>query len=360
VNTAVEEGVAFLFSRQMPDGSWPLNHTELKAYPLGVTGLMTLACLMGGAAPADPRIEKAFGYMRTLPLDKTYSVGVMLMALHAKYAGTEDTFAQDAYGNPVNTDPCITKMNPVDREWMQKGVDFLLANQHNGNWRYPERGTDLSNTQYALLGLWAASRCGFKIPPETWFTAMEWLLSAQERTGPEVLLRLTEAHGEYRVVVTEKARARGFRYLPADMVTGGMTTAGLAGLAICQDELWASRRFKAEQRNLVRKGIRDAMAWLQDKFDVTKNPGQPEGSWHFYYLYGLERAGILARTRFLGSKDWYLEGANWLLGSQTGEGSWETHNKLLDTAFGILFLKRSAMKSRRPAVTPSEPSAPVK
>ena len=360
VNKAVDEGVAFLFSRQEPNGSWAFNPAELKAYPLGVTALMTLACLVGGTPAEDPRIEKAFGFCRTLPLDRTYSVGVMLMALHAKYAGTADPFAHDAYGNPVNTDPCITKMNPVDREWMQKGVDFLLANQHNGNWRYPGDGTDLSNTQYALLGLWAASRCGFKIPPETWFSALEWLLQTQERTGPEVTLRITEARGDYRMVVTEKARARGFRYRPEYTVTGAMTSAGLAGLAICQDELWASRRFDAPQRSRVRKGIRDAMGWLQDNFDVTRNPGEPGGGWHFYYLYGLERAGILARTRFIGTKDWYLEGATWLVGNQHPEGWWESgsvaaSNKMLDTAFGVLFLRRSAMKSRRPAITPSEP-----
>lgn len=361
VNQAVERGVEHLFGRQAADGSWPRSTPELQPYPLGVTALMTLACLMGGAAPSDPRIEKAFGYLRTLPLDKTYSVGVLLMALHAKYAGPDDAFAEDgtdAYGNPTSKDPCVSKMNAVDKAWMQKGVDFLLAQQGNGNWGYPEKRHDLSNTQYALLGLWAASRCGFKVPAETWFSALEWLLGAQERTGPEVTLRTTEARGEYRFVVTEKARARGFRYVPTDLLTGSMTTAGMAGMAICQDELWASRRFTAEQRSRTRRAIRDAMAWLQESFDVTRNPGQPEGGWHFYYLYGLERAGILARTRFLGSKDWYLEGATWLVGHQEGDGSWRSEHPMLDTAFGVLFLKRSAMRARRGAITPAEEPPP--
>jgi hypothetical protein len=321
---------------------------------------MALACLMGGAPGDDPRIEKAFGYLRTLPLEKTYSVGILLMALHAKYAGAEDMFAQDGtdvYGNPINKDPCLSKMNPVDRAWMEKGVAYLLQHQHDGNWRYPEQGTDLSNTQYALLGLWAAARCGAKVPQEAWFAALEWLLASQERTGPEATLRITEAQGDYRIVVTERARARGFKYIPGRpdyLPTGAMTSAGLAGLAICQDELWASRRFTAEQRNRTRKGIRDAMAWLQENFDVTKNPGQVGGGWHFYYLYGLERAGILARSRFIGTKDWYLEGANWLLAKQAGDGRWVNEHLLLDTAFAVLFLKRSAMKAKRRAITPSE------
>ncbi len=357
VNRAVDQGVAHLFEKQRPDGSWAAAGAELGAYPLGVTALSTLACLMGGAPGDDPRIEKAFGYMRTLALDRTYSVAVLLLALHARYAGPGDAFAEDgtdAYGNPVPKDPCLTKMNPADRALMEKGVAFLLQHQNAGSWRYPAGGSDLSNTQYALLGLWAAARCGAKIPQEVWFSALEHLLTLQERTGPETVLRTTEAHGEYRVVVTEKARARGFRYRPEDPVTGSMTSAGMAGLTICQDELWASRRFTAEQRSRTRKGIRDAMAWIQDNFDVTRNPGQPQGGWHFYWLYGLERAGILARTRFLGSKDWYLEGATWLLGHQRGDGSWSSEHTLLDTAFGVLFLKRAALKARRGAVTPTE------
>mgnify|MGYP000405691144 CR=1 FL=1 len=34
---------------------------------------------------------------------------------------------------------------------------------------------------------------------------------------------------------------------------------------------------------------------------MTRNPGEPEGGWHYYYLYGMERAGIsrveIERTR---------------------------------------------------------------
>ena len=55
----------------------------------------------------------------------------------------------------------------------------MAKHQRDGHWRYPEDGLDLSNTQYALLGLWAASRCGFKIPESVWFKSLEWLRSRQ-------------------------------------------------------------------------------------------------------------------------------------------------------------------------------------
>jgi hypothetical protein len=132
-----------------------------------------------------------------------------------------------------------------------------------------------------------------------------------------------------------------------------MTTAGMAGLAICQDELWRSRRFTPDMRRASRRSIRDALAWMQDNFDVTRNPGEPSGGWHYYYLYGMERAGILARARFMGKHDWYKEGADYLLGAQRSDGSWATGgDPQLDTAFAVLFLKRSTQRTRNPVITP--------
>ncbi len=354
IDKAVDHGVECLMGKQRSDGSWPASG-ELRKHQLGVTALCTLACLKGGVKPSDAQIRNAFKAMRAQRLTKTYDVGVLLMALHAKYAPLEEleSLETDKYGQRVIKDPCQSKMSKEDRAWMLKAVKFLVDHQTDGHWRYPEGGVDLSNTQYALLGLWAASRCGFKIPPKVWMNALTWLLSVQERTGRAVKLLVNEVRGDYRVAWTENARARGFRYRPENPITAAMTTAGMAGLAICQDELWSSRKFTSKLRVRTRRGIRDSMAWIQDNFDVTKNPGEPTGGWHFYYLYGLERDGILARMRFMGRWDWYKEGAEYLLGKQGGGGCWTSEHVDLDTAFAILFLKRSTQRTRNPAITPS-------
>jgi hypothetical protein len=74
-------------------------------------------------------------------------------------------------------------------------------------------------------------------------------------------------------------------------------------------------------------------------------PGQnPKGKknvdkWNYYFLYGVERAGMLYDTKLIGSHDWYTEGALWLLEAQGAEGSWD--DSLFDTCFAILFLKRA-------------------
>jgi hypothetical protein len=362
VTAAVDRGVEFLMKQQAVDGSW--NPTkEMLEHRLGQTALATLACLKGGLTNRDPGILKAVAWMRTQPLTKTYDVAVLLMALHALYSPTDERqiVEVDKYGQRKIKDPCLTDMPKQDRDWMRKGVAFLLEHQEGGHWRYPENGQDLSNTQYALLGLWAASRCGMKIPSQVWMDALAWLLASQEPTGRSVDLLVNEVRGKYVMSWSEKARARGFRYIPKAAavaglkpVTGSMTTAGMAGVAICQDELWPSRKFTPAMRKRSRRAIRDAMAWLQDNFDVARNPGEPEGAWHYYYLYGLERAGILSRSRFMGKYDWYKQGADFLLERQRSDGSWLREGDVfIDTAFAVLFLKRSTTRLRNPAITHS-------
>lgn len=360
VADAILRGANWLLARQQEDGSW---RSVFGGYPMGPTALATLALLKSGLPAGHPRIERAFAYLRRQELRKTYEVAVLLLALDAKYDPASDPFAGeevDRYGNRVVAEPCADRISKEDLAWMKQGVDFLVAKQTGGFWRYPEGGFDLSNTQYALLGLKAADRCGLKVPADVWRDALEFLLRHQERDGDPVEVRANEVRGAYRIEWTEKARARGFRYVegPRSPVTGSMTTAGAACLLICQSMLWSSRRFTPEERQRTREGVRDALAWLQANFTVAMNPGTagPGESWHYYYLYGLERMGILGHLRHVGRHDWYAEGAELLLGEQFDDGSWQ-HGEVVETAFALLFLKRSSFRTANPALTvPSEPS----
>ena len=124
---------------------------------------------------------------------------------------------------------------------------------------------------------------------------------------------------------------------------------------ICQSMLWKSRKFTAEERDRTRTAVRDAVAWMQVNFDVTTNP-KGQDNWHFYYLYGLERMGIVGHFRFIGKTDWYLEGAEFLLHEQDDTGSWES-GEVVQTCFGLLFLKRSSFKNVNPVITPGDPAA---
>ena len=84
------------------------------------------------------------------------------------------------------------------------------------------------------------------------------------------------------------------------------------------------------------KDVLEGMQWINKNFLVTDNPGRP-GKWHYYYLYGLERAGMLFGTETIGDHKWYREGAEQLLSAQSG-GGW---GNVVDTCFAILFLRRA-------------------
>jgi hypothetical protein len=127
-------------------------------------------------------------------------------------------------------------------------------------------------------------------------------------------------------------------------------TAGAIG-AICIYDYMLGKDWKKE------KSVMDGLAWLDKNWSVTENIGPPETArgqatgWLYYYLYALERTGMLYDTALIGNHDWYLEGARVLLNAQKPDGSWDaSHFKhaTWDTCFAILFLKRA---TRRLVVT---------
>jgi hypothetical protein len=362
VQQAITKSANWLLFHQREDGSWPDRHEA--AYPMGPTALATLALVKAGVPVGHPKVERALEYLKKQPIAKTYEVGILLMLLDAKYDAASDPFAKeevDRYGNRVVPEPCAEAVSKDDLAWMKLGVDFLVKTQSSGHWTYGMSASgaayDLSNTQYALLGLKAASRCGLKIPNQVWLDSLSFLLRLQNATGTFVEVRANEVRGDYRVEWTEKAIARGFPYVGGSKLpaTGSMTTAGAAGLIICQSELWKVRKFGAEQRAETRVAVRDALAWMQENFDVTSNPHAGDAAL-YYYLYGLERMGVLAHMRFLGKTDWYKEGAEFLLHEQEPDGAWE-RGSLTDTCFGLLFLKRAGFRVSNPVITPdAEPA----
>ena len=68
----------------------------------------------------------------------------------------------------------------------------------------------------------------------------------------------------------------------------------------------------------------------------------PGGSWYYYYLYGVERVGILSGQRYFGHHDWYREGAAELVRRQQPGGGWDEGNggPVANTSFALLFLAK--------------------
>lgn len=359
---AIERGVARLRALQAPEGHWG-NPADV--HGVGHTALPLLAMLKAGVAPDDEAVVRARGAIAKIEATSVYSMGCWMMALHALYAphldGMDTDVGEDRSGR-LNPEAIYARLTEADRKELEKGLAYLLKAQNaRGLWLYhiPEvatsRAFDLSNTQYALLGLRAAGDCGLDVPADAWRRALQGLIDIQDPDGESTRLQRREVRDGYVFSDSEKAKARPFRYkddradgplgektVPTQIASGSMTTAGVACVAMCMEGLWRSRRFSGKDRKRAQAAIRDGVTWLQENFSVAENPGRGADH-HDYYLYGLERMGMLVGMRWIGGHDWYEEGARFWLDTQGPiDGGWGDHVR---TAFGILFLKRATLRA---------------
>ena len=306
VRAAIQKGVRFLKSQQDPDGSWK----DWTGYEGGVTALCTLALLNSGVDKEDPSIRKALESLRRIPLARTYVVALQTMVF--------------CKADPKR-DMLLIKRNA---EWLEKTQNF--RDDPKGSWGYPGGG-DNSNAQFALLGLHEAERAGVPVSDQTWRLAKRHWEDCQQGSG-------------------------GWGYKKGNKATGSMTCAGIASMIITSGAVRKRGASVVGTRIVCCGGdrgpddarIERGIQWLSKNFSVARNPQYGE-MWAHYYLYGVERVGRLSARRFIGTHDWYREGADHLV-TQLGTGDfWKSANatganELVTTSMALLFLS----KGRRP------------
>ena len=385
VGTGIEKGVAWMLSKQSPTGKFPaFEDPRGQVYELGMHALGTLAVLKGGHPLDSIEVTKALKMLRTLyernqSVLKTYEAGLVLMALEAKYTAVPP---RKKPGQKVKPPKKKFKVSAADRKWIEEISLWLQTKQRPaGLWRYPESGQDLSNTQYAALGLWSAHRLGVDVDPGVVRRMIEETMRRQQKQGVSVPFILDPKLHERK---TDERRsgasieAKGWRYMPEVVVTeggkqrkivypysGSMTSAGIAILAIGRDILGPKDRWlEGEHDRHLRRAMWEGLAWIQNNWDLEDNPGQ-KGNWPFYWLYGLERCCRLSGVDHVGYHDWYYMGCMRLLEDQRGDGSWPKKQRMrppggenvrwwsdqVDTAFAILFLCRATPELKTPPPT---------
>ena len=385
VRASIDRGVAWLLSRQSKAGKFPpFTDSRGEIYPLGMHALATLAVIKGGHPIDSPEVTKALKFLHTLyernaNALKTYEVGATLMVIDAKYTAFEK-------GKKKRRKKKKLKISEKDLAVAKTLVTWLQTKQQPaGLWRYPEGGVDLSNTQYAALGLWSAHRLGVKINAGVVRRMIEATLERQQKKGTRVpfivnpkLYRKGKKDGPRSASMID---ARGWRYLPEETrigadgqeikipypYSGSMTAAGVAILAIGRDILGEKDSFLTPARDReIRRAMWEGLGWIQGNWDLADNPGQ-RGNWPFYWIYGLERCARLSGVEYVGRHDWYHEGALRLVPDQRPDGSWPRNQRMrpphdqnvrwwsdqVDTCFALLFLTRSTpeIPTKPPTIT---------
>ncbi len=277
-------------------------------------GQLALLCL-AAAHDAVPTTNKVFATaikrLSKTKLTRTYdlSLRLMLMTHLSSYPDRRDAVGRDAKRLLQN----------------QTRVGGFSYSSSKSRW-------DLSNSQYAALGLRAAVSLGFKVKKKHWEHFAEAVITAQDDEG-------------------------GFGYSAVGAGGGqgksSMTVAGIAVLQICGQRLDSDTVADLE----LPRRIEHAWDWMAEhKSDI----GRRDVRHSFYFHYGLERACILSDVKEIDGKDWYRAGAEMFLRMQLRKGGWFSATDIgggaskggmgnpVNTAFAVLFLRRKFKKLLAP------------
>ena len=278
-----------LESRQRSDGSIPFDQS---LYITGMTALAGYALLEAGEPLGKKSIQKMISFCR---ININANLSVYNASLCAMFLAKADAVKY--------------------RGTIRQCADFLVERQlGNGMWAYSAFGRDgrgisesgdNSNTQFAILGLKAAYDCGIRIPVSVWRRAGNHFRKTQNSDG-------------------------GWGY--ADWTRSSsycaMTAAALASLWIIKEVLEGKNR---HCESIVRDNVFETGKLYLDKHFSPK-PGFLN-MWHAYFLYAVERTGIITANRYIGGYDWYRAGAMAIVNMRISSTP--------ETAFSLLFLAKA-------------------
>jgi hypothetical protein len=367
IHEAIRRGADWLKKEQQRNGTWvDSGGSFARDFPTGTTALALMALLHSGVKPDDPSARSALAWCQRADFRKVYEVAATIMAVETKYLPLEQYEEAVEMTEDRARKVIADNLTPEDRSFLERAVAWLLSKQmKNGTWGYPEQTEqfyDNSNTQYALLALKSAARCGIRIAPSVWRRiADHWLDTQKSTPGGEVELKLdwvsaADAGVDLREGEKSSPGAWGYFVRPrtefADQVPdqgyGSMVCAGLTSLIIAESELFRTKDLTEDLRRRISRAQKAGLAWLQSRYSVRGCPPSA-GFWsvfHLYYLYSLERVGVLYGIKRMDGHDWYLEGALLLVRDQRADGGWLSYDEIpvVDTAFALLFLKKATLK----------------
>jgi hypothetical protein len=359
IDAAIEKGAAYLLE----------NHGRAPKFPAYEGDELVLyALLHAGKTAKDPRLAELTERILKRPLEKSpypvYNVSLRTMALAKLDAprfqheiaqcawwlvnAQTDNGQWDYYGpkKPVPSEFARVKWTaklppgdagPKEAKTATKRTGLEVRRDEPwtaipSNAPVQKMYRNTSTAQYAVLGLYAAHRSLVQVPQETWKRAQDAVLA--------------DGRGGWGYVLPDDKKND---WQPSSHLLPGMTASNLAVLAIVKDVL-------EKPDPGIDKAVEKGFDYLgANARTLLKAPPVPAGAspdalalvYHYYGLFSLERAAILWKRETVGDLEWYPTGARFLLENQQKDGSWGADypggasDRLVDTAFAVLFLKRA-------------------
>jgi hypothetical protein len=379
IDDAIADGVWYLKDHMLPAGTWGDNTFGRLDISVGFAALPGLTLLECGVPANDPVVQKAAQLVRSRVVQlgaghdnfrgsTTYQRALAILFLDR--LGQSQREFRDSLGHgqdemlvgraTLNRTAAVRKPEDTssadDESLIQYLALCLIAGQHpvDGGWTYytpaldralvPQLramlrdhtkrladwrrsalkgGTflvptwDNSNTQFAVLALWVARRHGVDIDRS--IQLLEKQLRANQQPDGRWYYSLNDHGGN---------------------PWPSMTCSGLLGLAVAH-AVTADPNEK-KQKPLDDPAIRRGFTLLASEVDL---PDETRKIDH-YFLWSLERVGVLYQLPKINDKDWYGWGRQLLLSRQQQDGSWDDaawygNNPVTDTCFALLFLKQA-------------------
>jgi hypothetical protein len=371
VNQALDKGIAYLKRKQQGNGTWTNN-----GHAIGYAALPGLTLLECGVKSDDPVVHKAAAFVRNNcgDLGATYEIALAALFLDRLGAAQDRPLIQKLalrlvagqggdggwnYRCPVLTQdqhktflhlleqlrpalradlmppiaegsspekptkPQTPKMTKEKRSKLPAVLKDVPALQDRLDIKAGRRGgtSDNSNSQFAILALWAAQRQGVAVERPLALVAQRYR-PCQNQDG-------------------------GWGYHSGGSVrtetTPSMTCVGLLGLAVGHG---LARDGVSDQQSVEDPQIQEALEALGNHIGEPTGRSDHIQQDNLYFLWSLERVGVLYGLRAIAGKDWYAWGAEMLVANQLNEGKWQSGGyhgatPTLDTCFALLFLKRA-------------------
>jgi hypothetical protein len=358
-------GVEFLKGAQDRGGAWQQGSPEHRAGLTAMAGLTLLEC---DVKADDGAVQRAAAFVRDRcpRLRKTYDLALAILfltrlgddrdkerirQLALRLVAGQTPQGGWSYNCPVLSSPEQEQLLRVLRDLrggsraappksqarlpstpppVLRGLAVLQDTAGRRD-EFFRQGGDNSNTQFALLGLWAARRQGLPLEPALALVARRFQAS-QNGDG-------------------------SWNYQDHRNVTGypSMTAAGLLGLAVGYGLAHDDAAAKGVRLGGVAKGPRgpeDDPAVQKALQVLSQRIGEPRTDPHgpappmveLYFLWSVERVAVLYRLETVKGKRWYQWGLDVLAQYQHPDGHWQCggpgSGPVVDTCFALLFLQR--------------------
>ena len=295
IDAAIDRGAAYLIAQQDIDGSWRF---DIAKHVGGMTGFAVYTLIKAGVSPEHHAVQRGLLFLDTLQAKSTYEAACMILA----------------YGS----------VDPKRYASRLQDLTDQLIDWQEGAWAYPEGAQDISNTHFGALGLRAANQFGCNVPIKVWESLARSMLRWQSKDG-------------------------AFLYHAGRDATLSMTAAGVGIVCVAKEQLASQGEHKQPHRMLrqLDQAIQEGLAWMETRDPIPHGEWKgnaPHRRWDYYYLYGLQRVGVLLAEVTLAGKPWYQDGARWLLQKQGNQGQWATAygEAQPNTCLAILFLRRAS------------------